>query len=256
MAIRDEIQWFKEHFAGDVIPKLAGTPLSFDLICAIAFQESGELWSKLRLHLARDEILRLSVGDTLDAPNRSAFPKNKNDLIDAPRGQQMFDLAHRLLVEMGDATGIEIYQHLGSRPDKFVHGYGVFQYDLQFFRDDPDFFLEQRWKDINACVAKLMKELTGALHQLGFSNKTSLTNLESVFVAIVYNTGFGNFNESLGINQGHSDGTNSYGENIDQFKNRSDDPDSHGNPNFRRRGSPAVAGAPCRRTLRCCYREG
>ena len=141
MAIKDEIKWFKEHFAGEIIPALAGTPLSIDLICAIAFQESGELWSKLRQHSPREEILRLSVGDTLDEPNRSAFPRNKAALIEVNQGQQMFDLAHQLLVEMGDATGIETYQHLGTRPKKFVHGYGIFQYDLQFFRQDPDFFL-------------------------------------------------------------------------------------------------------------------
>ena len=81
MAIRDEIAWFKEHFAADVIPALVGTPLSFDLISALAFQESGELWSKLRLHLPRDEVLRLSVGDPLDEPNRSAFPKNNDAMI-------------------------------------------------------------------------------------------------------------------------------------------------------------------------------
>jgi hypothetical protein len=143
MAIKDEIKWFKEQFAADVIPALAGTPLSFDLVSAIAFQESGELWSKLRLHLPREEILRLSVGDTLDEPNRSAFPKNKDALIAVQRGQPMFDLAHQLLVEMGDATGIEAYQAVARRPNKFVHGYGIFQYDLQFFRRDPDFFLEQ-----------------------------------------------------------------------------------------------------------------
>jgi hypothetical protein len=34
MAIKDEIQWFKDQFAGDIVPALAGTPLSFDLICA------------------------------------------------------------------------------------------------------------------------------------------------------------------------------------------------------------------------------
>src|SRR5664279_1176549 len=144
MTVKDEINWFKQQFAADVVPALAGTPLSFDLICAIAFQESGELWSKLRLHLPRAEVLRLSVGDTLGEPSRSTFPKNKDALIAAPRGQEMFDLAHRLLVEMGNGTGIEIYKHLGTRPDKFVHGYGIFQYDLQFFRRDPDFFLTQR----------------------------------------------------------------------------------------------------------------
>lgn len=137
MAIKDEIKWFKEQFAQDILPVLAGTPLSFDLICAIAFQESGELWSKLRLHLPREEVLRLCVGDTLD---RSAFPKNKNALIAAKDGQRMFDLAHQLLGEMGEGTGIRIYKKLAKRPDKFVHGYGIFQYDLQFFRRDPIFF--------------------------------------------------------------------------------------------------------------------
>ena len=217
MPIRDEIKWFKENFAADVVPALAGTPVSFDLISAIAFQESGELWSKLRLHEPRDEVLRLSVGDTLDEPNRSAFPKNKDALIAAQRGQEMFDLAHELLVQMGDATGIETYQRLGRRPDKFVHGYGIFQYDLQFFRRDPAFFLEQRRKRIEACVDKLMTELRGALDQLGLSNKRSLTDLQSAFVAIVYNTGFGNFKESKGLQQGHFDGAHFYGENIDQF---------------------------------------
>jgi hypothetical protein len=117
------------------------------------------LWSKLRLQLPRQEVLRLSVGDTLDEPNRSAFPKNKDALIAVAKGQQMFDLAHQLLVQMGDGTGIEAYQHLGARPEKFVHGYGIFQYDLQFFRQHPNFFLEQRWQNISACVEKLMAEL-------------------------------------------------------------------------------------------------
>jgi hypothetical protein len=95
-------------------------PLSFDLICALAFQESGELWSKLRLRLPLGEdVLRLSVGDTLDEPNHSAFPKNRDALNAAPRGEQMFDLAHQLLIEMGDAAEIEVYQHLGRRSEKF-----------------------------------------------------------------------------------------------------------------------------------------
>jgi hypothetical protein len=30
MTIRDEIAWFKEYFAGEIIPALAKTPLSFE----------------------------------------------------------------------------------------------------------------------------------------------------------------------------------------------------------------------------------
>lgn len=217
MAIADDIRWFKQTFAADVLPALSGTPLSFDLVSAIAFQESGELWSKMRRNLPKAEVLRLSCGDTLDAPNRSAFPRNRAQLVAAPQGQTMFELAHRLLVEMGNATGIEAYQNLGTRPDKFVHGYGIFQYDLQFFRVDPDFFLAQKWKNIEACVEKLMTELRGALDDLDLANESSLTDLQSAFVAIIYNTGFRNFNANKGLQQGHFDGTHFYGENIDRY---------------------------------------
>ncbi|GJD53059.1 hypothetical protein OPKNFCMD_5830 [Methylobacterium crusticola] len=217
MAIKNEIKWFKETFAADVTPALAGTPISLDLVCAIAFQESGELWSQMRQTLPLADVLRLSVGDTLDEPNRSAFPKNKAALLGAPRGDEMFALAHRLLGEMADATGIEIYQSLASRPDKFVHGYGIFQYDLQFFRREPDFFLEQRWKDIDVAIEKLMRELTNAVDQLGFTDRDELTDRESAFVGIVYNAGFRNFKESRELAQGHFDGAHFYGENIDRF---------------------------------------
>lgn len=217
MAVKDEIRWFKENFASDILPALNGTPLSFDLICAIAFQESGELWSKMRRRLPRAEVLRLSCGDTLDAPNRSAFPKTRRALEAADRGEEMFALAHELLVEMAAATEIESYQRVAGNPDKLVHGYGIFQYDLQFFSDDPDFFLQQKWKTISACVQKLMGELTKAIEQLGFQNKTSLTDTESAFVAIVYNVGFGNFRASRGLQQGFFDGVHFYGENIDAF---------------------------------------
>ncbi|MDX0559442.1 DUF2272 domain-containing protein [Sinorhizobium medicae] len=217
MPVKEEITWFKRNFASDIVPALTGTPLSFDLICAIAFQESGELWSKMRRHLPREDVLRLSVGDTLDEPNRSAFPKSKDALVRVEGGQEMFELAHHLLREMAEATGIEAYQRVAQRPHKFVHGYGIFQYDLQFFKTDPEFFLEQRWRNIEVCVEKMLGELKHALDQLGFSENGSLTDLESAFTAIVYNTGFGNFRKSRGLQQGHFDGTHFYGENIDQF---------------------------------------
>ena len=216
MTVKEEITWFKEQFAANIVPALAGTPLSFDLICAIAFQESGELWSKLRLHLPREEVLRLSVGDTLDEPSRSAFPKNKDALTAAPNGQPMFDLAHRLLVQMGDATGIEAYQRLGRSPDKFVHGYGIFQYDLQFFRGEPDFFLDQRWKNFDVCLDKAMRELKGLstarLRQQDVADRPGIglrcDRLQH---------GLSQFQGKQGLQQGHFDGTHFYGENIDGF---------------------------------------
>jgi hypothetical protein len=217
MSIKDEISWFKQNFSADILPAIAGTPLSLDLICALGYQETGELWSKMRHNLPRDEIIRLCVGDTLDTPNRSAFPKNRAALEAVQHGNAMFQLAHSLLGDMADATGIEAYKNVATKPNKFVHGYGVFQYDLQFFTVDPDYFLGQKWADIDLCIGKMMEELKKAVSALGFAGKTSLTDLESAFVAIVYNTGFGNFRKEKGLEQGFFDGTHFYGENIDQY---------------------------------------
>ena len=220
MAIKDDIKWFKANFASIIVPALAGTPLSLDLLTAIALQESGEIWRKTRHTLSKAEVLRLCVGDTLD---RSAFPKNKAALLAVENGQAMFDLAHELLGEMARATQIQAYLNLVDNPKKFVHGYGIFQLDLQFFKEDPEYFLGQKWKSFDACLAKCLGELKRAIrqidnrHGLGLAQKSSLTELESAFVAIVYNTGIGNFDPDDKFKQGHEDDGVFYGEHIRDF---------------------------------------
>ena len=155
MAIRDDIKWFKDGFSGKVQTAIAGTPLNLDILCAIALQETGYIWRRLVAKgLPTNDVLKLCVGDTIDAPRRSAFPRNKAALIAQPRGQQMFELAHSLLVEMADATGIESYIDAGRNPNKFCRGYGIFQRDLQFFKGDPDYFLNQLWADSSGGVSE------------------------------------------------------------------------------------------------------
>lgn len=46
-----------------------------------------------------------------------------------------------------------------SRKDWVYKGYGIFQYDLQFVKTDPDFFFEKQWYDFGACLRRLMREL-------------------------------------------------------------------------------------------------
>ncbi len=36
---------------------------------------------------------------------------------------------------------VPAYSKVAKLPHKFCHGYGIFQYDLQFFLTDPDYFL-------------------------------------------------------------------------------------------------------------------
>lgn len=219
MAIHDDIRWFKREFGAKIQTAIAGTPLTLDLLCAIALQETGYIWRKLLAKgFPTDDVLRLCVGDVIDAPRRSAFPRNKAALIADPNGQQMFDLAHGLLVEMGNATGIEAYIRAGTNPSKFCRGYGIFQRDLQFFKEDPDYFLNEAWGNFDRCADEAVKELKRGLRNLGYANKPTLTDRQLCFVAIVYNTGFGNFDEDRGLKQGFKDEDGIfYGEHIERF---------------------------------------
>jgi hypothetical protein len=97
-----------------------------------------------------------------------------------------------------------------ANPDKFCHGFGIFQLDLQFFKDDPDYFLEKRYADFDACFGKCVGELKSAQQAAKLGGRSSLTDLEMAHVAIAYNTG--GFNPSKGLKQGHFDGTKFYGE--------------------------------------------
>jgi hypothetical protein len=199
-------------------PKLecavAGTPFNIDMLTAIAYQESGEVWPVLvDKQLGIPKILELCVGDTLDG--RSAFPRSKAELLAAPQGQEMFRIAHQSLLDM--AQYITGYQGVARNPNKFCHGFGIFQYDIQFFKDDPGFFLQKKWCDFGACLAKLLGELRAAMssRSLSWGNKTALSDTEKVYVAIAYNCGHAN--PSRGFRQGFESDGKYYGENIFEY---------------------------------------
>src|SRR4051812_39733253 len=80
-----DISWFKQNFGAEAAPALAGTPFDLDMLVAIACQETGHVWGLLRRKsFAKERILALCVGDTLDAngdKGRRAFPQTKADLV-------------------------------------------------------------------------------------------------------------------------------------------------------------------------------
>ena len=57
------------------------------------------------------------------------------------------------------ASYIPAYRGAAARPDKFCHGFGIFQLDLQFFKTEPDYFLERRYADFDAALARCVGEL-------------------------------------------------------------------------------------------------
>ncbi|TFY97740.1 hypothetical protein [Ramlibacter humi] len=73
-----DILWFKTQFAPAMRAAVAGTPLTADFLTAIACQETGSIWARLRRDgLAPALIASLCVGDTLDDDRgRKAFPRN------------------------------------------------------------------------------------------------------------------------------------------------------------------------------------
>ncbi|HVG20251.1 MAG TPA: hypothetical protein VNI02_14470, partial [Blastocatellia bacterium] len=210
-----DILWFKQQFHREIEAAVQGSPFSLDMLTAIACQETGHIWQVLRKRqLSTKRILELCVGDTLDSDRgRSAFPKTKSDLIAKPNGAQMFEIARQALVDVSQF--ITSLQAVAARPNKFCHGFGIFQYDLQFFLTDPDYFLQKRYADLDACIGKCIGELRNAMKRIGFQGKTTLTDFEMAAVAIAYNTG--NFKPSKGLKQGFFNGTKFYGEEFFDF---------------------------------------
>ena len=102
-----------------------------------------------------------------------------------------------------------------ANPNKFCHGYGVFQYDIQFFLTDPDFFLQKKYAQFSGTLGKAMDELKAAAKHIHLDGKPSLTDMELCAVAIAYNTG--GFNPAKGLMQGHFDGQRFYGQEVFDF---------------------------------------
>ncbi len=214
----DDMKWFKQNFHTQIESAIQDTPFTLDFLTALACQETGEVWPILRRQqLSVKRILELCVGDTLDsAQGRSAFPRTKTDLLAVVNGQRMFDIARQGLVEM--ARFVKSYQGVAAKPNKFCHGFGIFQFDLQFFKTEPDYFLDQRYADFDACLEKCLGELQRARRGIGFGDKTSLTDFEQACVAIAYNIGTGNFKASKGLQQGfRPKGGKFYGEQVFDF---------------------------------------
>lgn len=145
--------WMREHFADPFTKAVADTPFDVDLLYAIACQETAVYWlSWINDHTA-DEILARCVFDASGDVdhNRSAFPKNTADFI----GRFGHKAADLLIAEANATRALR-----GFGPKQWVYaGYGIFQYDLQYYIPDPDFFKLKQWYSIDNCLDRALKEL-------------------------------------------------------------------------------------------------
>lgn len=159
MSSGGDIKWFKSNFSSSVEKAIVGTPFSVDMLTAIACQETGYIWGRLRkkTNFSVDEILELCVGDTIDAKpdgkgGRKVFPKNKDELLAAPRGDEMFAIARQSLEALA-AVPLKDFEGDAANTKKFCRGYGIFQYDLQFFKTRSGLF--------SRAPVEIFRELSG-----------------------------------------------------------------------------------------------
>jgi hypothetical protein len=206
--LREDVTWFKEQFGARIQAGVGGTPFSADMLTAIATQETRYIWGRVYKTLPVEEVLQLCASDIIDAPGRDAFPKNKAELLRAPRGDEMFAIAREALKAL--AVHLPEFRRYArdSSPNKFCRGYGIFQYDLQFYEENPDFFLQKRWGDFDECLRLFVHELEDALQRAYGTGKSTLTDEEMVYVAIAYNRGSVNFSRKF--KQGYKDDAGKY----------------------------------------------
>lgn len=206
MPIKDDILWFKDQFQADILAAIDDTPFRLELLVAIALQETGYLWRNIYKRESVARTLQLCVGDTIGSPRRRAFPVDRTALEAKSKGAEMFQIARQALEDI--ALYNNDFKVAARNPDKFCRGFGIFQYDLQFFLTNPDYFLEKRWYEFDECLARCVEELKSKLISTYGRDKTSLTDKEMVYVAIAYNKGSVDF--SRGFKQGYQDSSGKY----------------------------------------------
>jgi hypothetical protein len=204
--LKDGIHWFEKTLGSKIegaIEQNTKISITLDLVTAIALQETYYLWAKFYSQLPLDQTLLLCVGDSLGgADGRSAFPASKAELLAAHDGGKMFNIARDSLKDIGKYRP-EYKKKFDSDPDAFCHGFGIFQNDIQHYKSRPDFFLQKRWSDFDACLHRFIEEIEIAQAGAGLGGKKDLTDEEKTFVAIVYNMGSKKFDKAKGIKQGH-----------------------------------------------------
>lgn len=153
-------EWMKNNFADKIVAATNNTPFDEELIYAIACQETAQRWVIWINDFDADTILERSVFDASgDFPDtsRSAFPKNKNELL----AQYGNNITQMLIEEANKMRAMpQPGKPGGYGPAGYLYkGYGIFQYDLQHIKTDEQFFTNKLWYSIDECVSRVMKEL-------------------------------------------------------------------------------------------------
>ncbi len=215
---QERADWFFSTFGDRIEPLFADTNITPDLVGAIALQETGYLWNSFWNAGAdtEEEFLEFCVGDTVS--NRSYFPKNHFELLQAPRGKEAFTSLRSALEKT--ATARKRLKAYAADPHNVLYGYGIFQYDLMFYegRNDYDFFIEKRWRNFAECLKRLKEIMLQNMRRRGFSSSKDLDQNGKIMVALLYHRGVVKrrplFKQGYCENNGRGP---CYGEKIDRY---------------------------------------
>lgn len=152
--------WLVQNFGEQIKEHLYGTPYDLELVSAIFCQETA---CKLLLWFDKYEPLEILARCVFDAsgdfPNttRNAFPKNKAEF----KQQYGATITAMLIAEANKMRSMPQpgYPQGYSPADYLYKGYGLFQYDLQHIKTDPEFFLFKKWYNFSDCMQKLIEQL-------------------------------------------------------------------------------------------------
>ncbi len=213
MSKLENLKWIKNNFGETINSKFKDTLFDPKIAIAIAQQETGYLIAKMRnAGVPTNIILQNCVGDTLDTPNRKAFPINKADLLSQSDGDEMFQTAREALSFIAEYD--TAYAKVLKNEKKFCHGYGIFQYDLQFFLTDKEFFINKEWYNFESCLNKMFKEINHVANYIYPNIQDNYTDTQLTYIAIGYNKGARGVKINKNFKQGYKDGEKYYGEHI------------------------------------------
>ncbi|WP_242130457.1 hypothetical protein [Sphingobium sp. Sx8-8] len=190
-------RWLLQNFGDVIAGKVAGTPFSRSLLCAMAYQETGYVWyTSLRRQVSATELLRLLVLD--NSTPRSVFPRDTASF----QADRRFGSLAKELISASDASR----RARGVKPTgKLLFGYGLFQNDLQNIERNPEFWTDEMgkdaagnpihgvWGDIGKSTDYFIRELAGkydnagrnmrrAVRAYNGSNSSSQIYLENVTI--------------------------------------------------------------------------
>lgn len=187
--IHERAKWFFETFGDPLQQIFSDTNITPDLVGAIALQETGYIWNSIWRSgaVAEDEFLACCVGDTIS--NRSYFPESYDELVGSPRGEELFVSLREVLRGMTDVR--PRLSSYASREKSVLYGYGIFQYDLMFYKYDADyeFFIEKKWSDFSECAVRFKKVMLRNMRRRNFSTTQELDQDGKIMAALLYHRG-------------------------------------------------------------------